>query len=106
MNTTTIASSLLALLFGAATTLAQDQPSHHASASHAHFGTVSFTNSCARQSQKELLSGIALLHSFGYTMARRAFEHVVTADPQCAIAHWGSVVVIRWNASRACGYVM
>ncbi|MCU1275724.1 MAG: repeat protein, partial [Bryobacterales bacterium] len=37
---------------------------------------------------------VALLHSFGYEEARRAFEDVAAADPACAIAHWG--VAMTW----------
>ena len=32
---------------------------------------------------------MALLHSFAYSAARTAFQHVAEQDPQCAMAHWG-----------------
>ena len=33
--------------------------------------------------------GVALLHSFGYTVAQMQFEAIAKDDPACAMAHWG-----------------
>ena len=33
--------------------------------------------------------GVALLHSFGYTIAQMQFESIAKDDPACAMAHWG-----------------
>ena len=33
--------------------------------------------------------GVALLHSFGYTIAQMQFEAIAKDDPACAMAHWG-----------------
>lgn len=33
--------------------------------------------------------GVALLHSFGYTIAGMQFEAIAKDDPACAMAHWG-----------------
>jgi tetratricopeptide (TPR) repeat protein len=33
--------------------------------------------------------GVALLHSFGYTLAQMQFESIAKDDPACAMAHWG-----------------
>ena len=52
-------------------------------------GTVSFPVSCTAGAQEEFNRGVALLHSFAYSAARTAFEHVAARDPQCAMAHWG-----------------
>src|SRR5207237_4622257 len=33
--------------------------------------------------------GVALLHSFAYSAVEEAFNEVIKADPNCAMAHWG-----------------
>src|SRR6266702_1993264 len=69
-------------------------PVAHAQEMHDHpapekLGKVSFPISCAPDEQQPFNRAVALLHSFAYTAAEHAFQDVVTADPQCAIAHWG-----------------
>src|ERR1700753_3210439 len=45
--------------------------------------------SCASRSQAAMERGVALLHSFGYTIAQMQFEAIAKDDPACAMAHWG-----------------
>jgi tetratricopeptide (TPR) repeat protein len=52
-------------------------------------GQVHFPISCAPGSQAPFERGIALLHSFGYTVAEQQFRKIAAADPGCAMAHWG-----------------
>ncbi|HYK34386.1 hypothetical protein [Alloacidobacterium sp.] len=52
-------------------------------------GKVHFLVSCAAKSQAPFERGIALLHSFGYTLAEEQFEAIAKSDPACAMAHWG-----------------
>src|SRR5947209_17134943 len=52
-------------------------------------GTVQFPTSCASQEQKKFERAVALLHSFAYSAAEKAFADVAKADPKCAMAHWG-----------------
>ena len=52
-------------------------------------GQVSFPTSCAGGSQAAMERGVALLHSFGYTIAQMQFESIAKDDPACAMAHWG-----------------
>jgi hypothetical protein len=52
-------------------------------------GQVSFPTSCATRSQAAMERGVALLHSFGYTIAEMQFESIAKDDPACAMAHWG-----------------
>ena len=52
-------------------------------------GQVHFPVSCAAKSQVPFARGIALLHSFGYTLAEQQFESIAASDPTCAMAHWG-----------------
>src|SRR5437667_7639987 len=52
-------------------------------------GKVSFPISCSPAVQAQFDRGVALLHSFAYTVARNTFQDVAGKDPQCAMAHWG-----------------
>jgi len=52
-------------------------------------GKVDFPVSCAATAKPEFTRGVALLHSFFYEEARRAFTSVAEQDPKCAMARWG-----------------
>ena len=52
-------------------------------------GTVQFPTSCSSKDQKSFERAVALLHSFAYSAAEKAFGDVAKADPKCAMAHWG-----------------
>jgi hypothetical protein len=52
-------------------------------------GNVSFPTSCRPELQPAFERGVALLHSFGYNVAERAFADVAREDPGCAMAQWG-----------------
>ena len=56
-------------------------------------GEVHFPTSC-RGVDAEFTRATALLHSFGYEEARRAFEAVAAKDPTCAMAYWG--IAMTW----------
>src|ERR1700733_15170863 len=68
-------------------------PEHHhhddAPAPGEKLGQVSFPTSCASGSQVGMERGVALLHSFGYSIAQMQFEAIAKDDPACAMAHWG-----------------
>ncbi len=66
---------------------AQDEHHHHQAAER--LGTVHFATSCAPAVQVGFDRGVALLHSFAYEDADRAFTDVASRDPACALAHWG-----------------
>jgi hypothetical protein len=55
-------------------------------------GKVSFPTSCKPDAQPEFDRGIALLHSFAYAAAEKAFREVAARDPRCAMAHWGIAI--------------
>jgi tetratricopeptide (TPR) repeat protein len=57
-------------------------------------GKVDFQIFCAEVAQPEFNRGIALLHSFFYEEARRAFTAVAEKDPKCAMAQWG--IAMTW----------
>ena len=70
----------------------------HAQEMHEHgipekLGDVSFPISCSPSVQKPFDRGVALLHSFAYGPAQKAFEDIVAKDPSCAMAHWGLAMV-------------
>jgi tetratricopeptide (TPR) repeat protein len=52
-------------------------------------GTVQFPTSCSSKEQKNFERAVALLHSFAYSAAEKAFADVEKVDPKCAMAHWG-----------------
>ena len=57
-------------------------------------GSVSFPSSCRPELQPAFERGVAILHSFGYSVAEKAFADVAGQDPSCAIAHWG--IAMTW----------
>jgi hypothetical protein len=51
-------------------------------------GKVSFPVSCAKV-QDDFNRAVALLHSFWYAEAEKAFTDITKKEPQCAMAYWG-----------------
>lgn len=60
------------------------------------FGTVEFNSGCSEKSRKDFNLAIALLHSFEYAEAEKAFAKVIEKDPDCAMAYWG-VAMCNWH---------
>jgi hypothetical protein len=52
-------------------------------------GVVNFPTSCSASVQKDFERAVALLHSFAYSEAEKAFRDVAKTDPNCAMAYWG-----------------
>src|SRR5437899_8579980 len=52
-------------------------------------GTVTFPVSCTPAASQQFARAVALLHSFWYEEAVKAFTEVTVADPSCAMAFWG-----------------
>src|SRR5262249_54157031 len=52
-------------------------------------GKLTFPTSCDPKVQAEFERGVAMIHSYWFTIARRTFEGVLQQDPGCAIAYWG-----------------
>jgi tetratricopeptide (TPR) repeat protein len=65
---------------------AQEQHSHPAPEK---LGKVTFSTSCAGGVQPGFERAVALLHSFAYSAAEKAFQKVAESDPKCAMAYWG-----------------
>jgi len=59
-------------------------------------GAVSFATSCAPAEQPAFNRAMAMLHSFWFTEAHKAFSAVASADSGCAMAHWG-VAMTMWG---------
>src|ERR1043166_1798371 len=76
-----------ACLFPLSPLVGQEHAHHHDAAEA--LGTVNFPVSCAPAVQKTFTRGMALLYSFEYEQAQRAFENVAKDDPSCAMAYWG-----------------
>src|SRR5919108_736160 len=87
--------ALAMLLAGAAVTSAHDGEK---------LGTVRFPTSCAPAVQADFERAVALLHSFWYEEALKAFTAVTTADATCAMGYWGiamSVYYPLWQPPSA-----
>jgi hypothetical protein len=52
-------------------------------------GVVNFTVSCNRAAQQQFNRAVALLHSFWYEEAEKAFVEVTKTDPKCGMGYWG-----------------
>src|SRR5437762_4221603 len=71
---------------------------------HGHkLGKVEFPNSCNPAVQDKFLRGVAMLHSFYYSAAQKAFEEVVAEDNSCAIAAWGYASTLMLNPLQGIG---
>ena len=73
-----------------------DDQHHHDAYDPSHLGTVSFPTSCSPKVQKSFEKGVALLHSFWYEEAEKAFRDVAKEDRKCAMAYWG-IAMSRWH---------
>ncbi len=52
-------------------------------------GSIHFPTSCVPEEQSTFTRGMALLHSFAYAEAEKAFSAVAAEDTACAMAQWG-----------------
>ena len=59
-------------------------------------GTVHFATSCAPAVVAKFNRAVAFLHSFEFGASIRAFNEVVAADSNCAMAYWG-IALSRWT---------
>jgi hypothetical protein len=89
-----LAASLPAVCADAQTPAKPAPPAPHAHG--AGLGTVRFPTSCRPDVGPAVDRAAALLHSFEFGAATRAFEGVLAADPTCAMAHWG-IALAQWS---------
>ena len=64
-------------------------PAQHDHPAPEKLGSVEFATSCSAKAQVQFNRAVALLHSFAYGDAEKAFREVQETDPTCAMAHWG-----------------
>jgi hypothetical protein len=60
-------------------------------------GTVRFPTSCSSTVQPQFERAVALLHSFWFDEGLKAFNAIAQEDPGCAMAHWGSAMLLYGN---------
>lgn len=60
-------------------------------------GKVDFPVSCTPEAQEQFNRAVAMLHSFWFPQAPKAFTAVSGIDPDCAMAHWGIAISERGN---------
>jgi len=71
-------------------TYGDDGPQHdHQHEGPEKLGTVDFPVSCNAAAQRAFGRAVALIHSFWYDEAEKAFTEVAGLDPSCAMAYWG-----------------
>ena len=58
------------------------------------FGELKFSLSCDYETRPTFDLAVALLHSFQYSEAEKAFVKVIDADPNCPMAYWGVAMSI------------
>jgi hypothetical protein len=57
-------------------------------------GRVDFASGCDARVEARFERGVALLHSFWYEEAGRAFGEIAAADSGCAMAYWGRAMSV------------
>ena len=77
---------------------AQDRHDEHGAMSPDAIGSASvkFQTSCAAVVKDDFNKGVALLHSFWFPEAIKAFDGILARDPNCAMAHWG-IALSNWG---------
>lgn len=58
------------------------------------FGELKFSLSCNYETRAAFDLAVALLHSFQYSEAEKAFVSVIDTDPNCPMAYWGVAMSI------------
>src|SRR6186997_749082 len=87
---------VLSVLAFASASIAYAQEDHsHASHEHSRLGTVVFPNSGSPAAQADFLRGVALLHSFEYDQAQKAFKSAQLVDQNFALAYWMEALTYR-----------
>ena len=59
-------------------------------------GSVHFPTSCKPEVQADFERAVALLHSFWYEEAQKAFAALTAAEPTCAMGYWGLAMSVYY----------
>jgi tetratricopeptide (TPR) repeat protein len=73
------------------------QDHQHPAGDVAQLGRVEFPTSCAPAVAARFERAVAALHSFWFEAADSLFRDVLSADPECALAHWGRAMTAMGN---------
>ena len=60
-------------------------------------GSVNFETSCKPEAARLFDQAMLYQHSFWYRASQKLFDDALTADPECAIAHWGIALSLLLN---------
>lgn len=93
----------LVTLLAGSTVKAQEHQHQHQHDSSEKLGKVNFTVSCSPETQKQFNRATAMLHSFWYEEAKKAFSEIAVADRSCPMVYWGlamSLYTPLWSAPR------
>lgn len=74
----------------------QDREGQDANLAPEQLGEVQFTTSCSPSVEADFNRAVALLHSFAFSTANRAFQEVLEQDVSCAMAYWGQALT-HWG---------
>src|SRR6185369_15244974 len=66
-------------------------------------GTVSFPTSCDPKVQPAFERAVAMLHSFWYSAAEKAFTDILAQDPTCTVTAWGYAAILMSNPLAGAG---
>jgi tetratricopeptide (TPR) repeat protein len=86
--------ALLALVPSIA--FAQDH-AHQAGGKADRLGSVTFPVSCSATTKPKFERAVAMLHSFWFEQADRAFSEIIASDSTCALAYWGRAMTLMGN---------
>ena len=87
--------ALLALLPAAA--FAQAPAHDHPAGKEEKLGNVSFAVTCAPATRPKFERAVAMLHSFWFDAAYKAFDEITASDSTCALAYWGRAMTLMGN---------
>ena len=76
---------------------AQEHDAHPHPEGEEAIGTVHFETSCDPAAQAPFVRGVAKLHSFWFESASEEFAAAAAADPDCAMAPWGTAMTLWGN---------
>lgn len=92
---TIMLSTALSVVTAATAVHAQDH--QHPAGDAGRLGAVSFSVSCAPGVQPRFEKAVAMLHSFWFDAAEKAFSEILETDAGCAMAHWGRAINLMGN---------
>src|SRR6186713_545947 len=66
-------------------------------------GKVSFPTSCTAAVQPTFERGVAMLHSFWYSLTEKTFADILAQDPGCTVTAWGTAAILMSNPLAGAG---